>query len=809
MPTSAQRDHAEPSPLLITRREARQQRFDALPWPLTPLVGREQDVVAVSALVRDHGVRIVTLLGPGGVGKTRLALRVAELVADSFANGVAFVALAPVTDPDFVLGAIAHALGVQESSERSVFDQVKALLQTSDLILLLDNFEHVLAAAPVIGDLLQSCPGVTAMVTSRAPLHLYGEHVYRVPLLSLPANDHPSTLDLDQSEAMRLFLERARAIRSDFALTDDNAAVIAAICRRLDGLPLAIELAVARLSVLTPHAILDRLEQRLPLLTGGRRDAPARQRTLRNTIAWSYDLLSDPERRLFRRLAVFVGGFSLDAVEGGLPAQDLGLGEENGQTPASSAFDALASLVDKSLVQRIEGSDHEPRFGMLASIREFGLEQLDREGETGEVHRQWLDWYVRLVEAAEPRLLSPDQGSPRQAAWLERLDIEYDNLRAALGWAIDQGAGELALRLVSSLWPYWRICHHAREGKLWLERALALGGDAPKALRGKALLGTGTLAWTQGKYEEAGPLIEEALGYLRAAGEPSSVGQALLTLARLAWDHGDTERAGIRFAEARAHFHGSVDRSWGALCDHGLALVAFKQCDHDRAEKLFQQALTAWQAQGYSWGLACCVPGHLGDVARMRGEDDRAASLYRESLGLNHEHGDKENIAWLLIGLANLAATGGQSELAARLLGATQSLQERLDAPMRPDEHADFTRATDLACSLLGEASFATAHAAGGALTLDQVVTEALTVGVVARPIAHVAHRNGDARSLLTSREIEVLQLLVDGHTDRQIADTLFISPRTVSHHVANILAKVGVKSRTAAVGHARRLGLL
>ncbi|MDQ4099335.1 MAG: tetratricopeptide repeat protein [Chloroflexota bacterium] len=809
MPTSSQSGHATPSPVLITRREGRQQHFDALPRPLTSLVGREQDIAAVSALVGDHDVRIVTLLGPGGVGKTRLALRVAESVAASFANGVAFVALAPVTNPDFVLGAIAHALDVQESSERSVFDHVKALLQTSELLLLLDNFEHVLAAASVISDLLQSCPGVTAMVTSRAPLHLYGEHVYRVPLLTLPANDCPSSLDLIQSEATRLFLDRARAIRPDFGLTDDNAAVVSAICRRLDGLPLAIELAVARLSVLTPQAILDRLERRLPLLTGGRRDAPARQQTLRETIAWSYDLLSAPERRLFRRLAVFVGSFSLDAVEEGVRAQDHALGDENGESPDASSFEVLASLVDKSLVQRIEGSDHQPRFGMLASIREFGLEQLDLEGETGEVHRRWLEWYVRLVGVAEPRLLSPDQGSPRQAAWLERLDTEYDNLRAALGWAIDQGLGETALRLVSSLWPYWRICHHAREGKLWLERALALGGDAPEVLRGKALLGAGTLAWTQGNYEQAGPLIEEALRYLRTAGDLSSTGQALLTLARLAWDQGDTGRAGNRFREARAHFHGSIDSSWEALCDHGLALVAFKQGDYDRAVSLFQQALSTWQAQGNSWGLACCVPGHLGDVARMQGDDERAASLYRESLALNHEHGDKENIAWLLIGLSNLAATGGQPELAARLLGVTQSLQESLDAPMRPDERADFTRATNLARSLVGEASFAAAYTAGRALTLDQGVAEALTVGVVARPIAHVSHGDGDARPLLTSREGEVLRLLLDGYTDRQIADALLISPRTVSHHVASILAKVGAKSRTAAVGRARRLGLL
>src|SRR6266852_4875421 len=442
-----------------------------LPAPLTPLVGREQEIAAVCALLWRPEVRLVTLTGTGGVGKTRLALGVAAAVNADFADGICFVALAPLIDPGLVLSTIAQALGVQEQGSRPLLEGLQDHLREKQLLLLLDNFEQVVSAAPVVAELLVAAPRLRVLMTSRTSLHLSGEHEFAVPPLSLPdLRDLPPLDRLTQYGAIRLFIERAQAVKSDFALTKENAAAIAAICHQVDGLPLAIELAAGRSKLFSPQALLPRLRNRLKLLVGGAQDLPLRQQTLRGTIAWSYDLLDQAEKILFRRLAVFVGGCTLEAAEAVChPDRDL----------EGDVLDAVERLVDKSLLRQEAQADGEPRLLMLETIREYALERLAASGETEATRRRHADYYLALAEQAEP-LLAGEQ----QVPWLNRLEQEHENLRAALTWVFQEAGGadlhlkaalrEQTLRLVGALWSFWYIHCHYREGKQWLQAALAL-----------------------------------------------------------------------------------------------------------------------------------------------------------------------------------------------------------------------------------------------------------------------------------------------------------------------------------------------
>ncbi|MDQ5851887.1 MAG: adenylate/guanylate cyclase domain-containing protein, partial [Chloroflexota bacterium] len=492
-------------------------RPNNLPAQPTPFIGREREVAAVRQRLLHPDIRLITLTGPGGIGKTRLGLRVAAQVLNDFPDGVYFVALAPISDPMLVSVTVAQTLGVKETSGESLLDSLKAYLREKQLLLLLDNFEQVVVAAPLITELLAAAPGLKVLVTSRASLHLQGEREFPVPPLALPDPKHLPTLDtLSQYEAVELFIQRAQAVNPDFQVTNTTAPAVAEICVRLDGLPLAIELAAARSKLLSPQALLQRLQHRLQVLTGGARDLPARQQTLRSTIDWSFSLLEAGEQTLFARLGVFVGGFSVEAAEtvcheSGIGDQWSGVrGQESGDEGRSASpsqiptpdsrlpipvLDGLQSLLDKSLLHQVPGASGEPRFRMLEIIREYALERLAARGEVEATERTHATYYLTLAEAAAPEL----QGS-RQGAWLEQLEMEHDNLRAALRWSLNRGEVEVGLRLGAALWRLWHMRGYVSEGREWLEKLLPLSEHSrvSPSVRAQALNAAGVLAQQQG-----------------------------------------------------------------------------------------------------------------------------------------------------------------------------------------------------------------------------------------------------------------------------------------------------------------------
>jgi predicted ATPase/class 3 adenylate cyclase len=608
-------------------------RRSNLPSQPTPLIGREQDVAAVCARLHRPEVRLLTLTGPGGIGKTRLGLQVAADLLDAFVDGVNFVNLAPIGAANFVVSAVAQTIGLTERGDQPLLDRLQSYLGDKRLLLVLDNFEQVVDAAPLVAELLAGCPHLKVLVTSRVPLHLRGEKEIPVPPLSLPDLQHLPPLDqLTQYAAVQLFIARAQDVKPDFAVTNDNAPAVAEICHQLDGLPLAIELAAARLKLFAPEALLARLSNRLTLLIGGARDLPQRQQTLRNAIAWSYDLLEPGAQTLFARLAVFVGGCTQEAAEAVCTTdRDQSLDVLNG----------LALLADSSLLRCGEGADGEPRFVMLETIREYALERLDASGEAEAVRRRQAEYFLRLAEEAQPQL-----DGPNQAMWLERLEGEHDNLRMALAWSQEPaGSAETGLRLATALEGFWYRRGYLREGRAWLVAALAQPGvAAPSLARARALGIAGWWANVQGDDGAARAYHDECLALYRALGDRRGTAQTLATLGVIACAGGDYAQAAMHCEESLALYRELGDRYGSAHVLQWVGTIARDQGDYVRAIPLFAESLAVWRDFGDKSAIADALNG-MGDAMRQQGDSMRAAALYQEALMLTQEAGDMFKIA--------------------------------------------------------------------------------------------------------------------------------------------------------------------
>ncbi len=765
-----------------------------VPLPLTALVGRERELAVAEALIHRADVRLLTLTGPGGIGKTRLALKLAVDLADGFADGVRFVPLASILDASLVAASIANAAGVQPAGGISILDAMTSVLQSQNVLLVVDNFEHVLPAASILTDLLAKCPRLKILATSRVLLRVAGEHALAVPPLALPdPRSSPSLENLIQSPAIQLFTDRAQSVEVSFALTEISAPQVAEICRRLDGLPLAIELVAPRVRHLALQDLIDRLNQRLPLLTGGSKDQPSRLQTMRNAIAWSHDLLTPDAQAIFRRIAVFTGGFSLEAAE------QVGSGEmESLGTVNFNVFDGLATLIDASLLRTEIRADGATRYRMLETIREYALEQLAASNETVAVRNAHAAHFTAFAMRYELADLLPDGDQA-----VAKLEIEHANLRAALVWLEESGQNDSFLRLATALGRFWSGQGQYQEGRTWLNRAVRNGSSLAMSDRAKALVSLGMITLFQGANQEGEVFLTEGLTLCRDYGHLFHEARALIGLGGLATLRGNLDQGASYLQEALTTSHAVEDQrmaeimaGWALI---NLAVVARTRGDFTLAAEQLEEALDLVREAKYVTGTILAL-GDRGDLARDIGDHRRALGLYQEALGLARDNPGTREVRDVVEAVAIASIAIGQAEHGARLLGATEAMRERMGLQYRVAEtQAALEQAVTSARSSLGDTTFTAAWSAGRELQSSQAVAEAL------QPIDLPPNVLGVS---LTPREREVLILLAEGLTDPAIADELFLSVRTVESHVAHILAKIGVRTRTAAASAAIASGL-
>lgn len=717
-----------------------------LPTPPTPLVGRKTEMAEIRRILLDPDVRLLTLTGVGGTGKTRLALEVARTLASECPDGVHFVPLATVKDGELVPTAIARTLNLQEWGDQTPLQALSSHLPGKRLLLVLDSFEQVMDAVAQIAELLEFAPGAKLLVTSREPLRIRGEHEYQVGSLALP--DPGTAIDPAralQAEAVGLFVQRARAAKPSFQLTGENASDVVEICRRLDGLPLAIELAAARCKHMSPKVMLRRLADRFAFLTEGPRDVPEHQRTLRGAFDWSYDLLNSDERALFRHVSIFVGGFTIEAAE-----QVAQLADQR----EFHVLDGLTSLVDKSLLRQVEGPDGEPRFEMLETIREYGFLLL-REGDEIELaRRRHADFFLELAKRAELRLEGPDQ-----CLWFDLLEAEHSNVQAAMDWLLGRGEIETAVRIGTALWWFWWVRGHLGEMRWRMEQGLARSGTLPKALRANLLLASGVLISLDGDHERAGKLFEEAVALERERRDRTGIPRALRGFGLLISDRGEYARASVLFEEAlvldrefgdqhgessdlralgkmqlhlgnpalaKEHFEEALalgqalgDRHGAAFSLAALGDAARHDEDHDLAARMYREAHALFRELGSKPGIASSL-NDLAETERLRGDLTAAVELFGEALELLVALGHRLQIADCVAGLAAIALAKEQAERAARLYGVVESLRENARLVLSPADHAEYETTRAAAVVALGDEGFEQALGAGKALSYEQ-----------------------------------------------------------------------------------------
>jgi len=799
-----------------------------LPQQATRLVGRTVELGELHTRLQDNDTRLLTLTGPGGTGKTRLALALADEAVGAFREGACFVDLTPLRDPDLVLPAIARALGIAAEVGHPLEPQVVTYLTGQKLLLVLDNFEQVLPAGALLARLLASTPDVKMLVTSREPLRVSWERTFSVRPLAVPDMLRPTPSDaLASVPAVALFVQRTQAVVPEFRLSEQNARTVAELCAKLDGLPLAIELAAARGGALPVEDILARVSHRLTFLTGGAREQPARHRTLRAAIDWSYDLLTGSERMLFRQLGILVGDWSLTAAAAVVDAPGAPTGESDA---AQVLLDGVASLVDKNLIRAAAPVNGEARFSMLETIREYAFDRLQASGERARLERRRAAFLAARSETFQVQFFTP-----QQQAWLDGHERDLGNIRAALEWTLSEaGDTALGLRLAAALWAFWYLRGYETEGREWLSKLLDAPGMPGIAaeVRAHALFAIGFLASLQADYAAARKLLADGLALERDAGNDTGVALCLTAMARL---HRDLGNAGLSrsCAEEGLHFaHAGGQRGVVGMVTNVLADACFVQGDLATARALYEEGLALWRELGAQQGIGYSLGG-LGEVQRVDGRPTAARALYEETLRVRRALGDRPNIAIVLgqlglvaldlgdlaearglfveslllsrdlgarrgialalEGLAVVAVTEGRGERAVRLAGAADAVRTATGTQSPPKWQADLARRLGSARHALGRDGWAVAWLSGQALTLERAIALALT-DIEAHPASDAGRASRGTQ--LSSREREVARLVGEGLTSRQMAERLTVTERTVNTHLERIRDKLGVRSR-------------